>query len=48
MAYNEKLSDRIREGLADVPQVEEKRMFGGICYMVDGKWSGIVKFDMGR
>lgn len=47
MAYNEKLSDRIREALADVPLVEEKRMFGGICYMVDGKMCvGVVKDEM--
>src|SRR3569833_1094612 len=47
MAFNEKLSDRIREALADVPSAEEKRMFGGICYMVDGKMCvGVVKDDM--
>jgi TfoX/Sxy family transcriptional regulator of competence genes len=37
MAFDEKLNDRIREALSDVPKVEEKRMFGGICYMVNGK-----------
>lgn len=37
MPFNEKLNDRIREAMATVPTVEEKRMFGGICYMVDGK-----------
>jgi TfoX/Sxy family transcriptional regulator of competence genes len=37
MAYNEQLSDRIREALADLPDVTEKIMFGGICYMVNGK-----------
>ena len=47
MAYNEKLSDRIREALADVPNVEEKQMFGGACYMVDGKMCvGVVKDEM--
>ena len=47
MAYNEKTSDRIREALVDVPLVEEKNMFGGICYMVDGKMCvGVVKDDM--
>ena len=47
MAYNEKLSDRIREALANVPQVEEKKMFGGVCYMVDGKMCvGVVKDEM--
>lgn len=27
MAYNEKLAERIREALVDVPQVEEKKCF---------------------
>jgi TfoX/Sxy family transcriptional regulator of competence genes len=47
MAFNENLSDRIREALLDVPHVEEKRMFGGICYMVDGKMCiGVVNDEM--
>jgi TfoX/Sxy family transcriptional regulator of competence genes len=47
MAYNEKLADRIREALVDIPKVEEKQMFGGTCFMVDGKMCiGIVKDDM--
>ena len=37
MAFNEQLSNRIREALATVPGVSEKRMFGGICYMVNDK-----------
>jgi hypothetical protein len=37
MAYNEQLSNRIREALENVPGVEEKHMFGGVCYMVDDK-----------
>jgi TfoX/Sxy family transcriptional regulator of competence genes len=37
MAFNEKLSNRIREALAEQPDVEEKFMFGGICFMVNGK-----------
>ena len=47
MAYNEQLSNRIREALENVPGVEEKHMFGGVCYMVDGKMCvGVVKDDM--
>jgi TfoX/Sxy family transcriptional regulator of competence genes len=47
MAYNEKLSDRIREALAETPKVEEKFMFGGVCYMVNGKMCiGVVKDEM--
>jgi TfoX/Sxy family transcriptional regulator of competence genes len=37
MPYNIKLADRVREALINVPKVEEKFMFGGICFMVDGK-----------
>ena len=37
MAYNEKLANRIREALAHLPGVEEKRMFGGVAFMVNGK-----------
>ncbi len=37
MAYNEKLTQRVREALKDVPDIEEKRMFRGITFMVDGK-----------
>ncbi len=39
MAYNEKLADSIREALAEheFTDVEEKKMFRGICFMVNGK-----------
>ena len=37
MAYNEKLTARIREALAHLPKVEEKRMFRGVTFMVDDK-----------
>ncbi|MFL5809053.1 MAG: TfoX/Sxy family protein [Flavisolibacter sp.] len=37
MAFNEKLTSRIRTALADLPRVEEKRMFRGVTFMVDGK-----------
>ena len=47
MAFNEKLGDKIREALVNVPNVEEKYMFGGICYMVNGKMCiGVVKDEM--
>ena len=31
------LTNRIREALADTPDVTEKNMFGGTAFMVDGK-----------
>lgn len=37
MAHNEKLANKIRQGLAHLPGVEEKKMFGGIAFMVEGK-----------
>lgn len=37
MAYSEKLAERIREALSHLSKVEEKEMFGGMCYMVNGK-----------
>ena len=38
MPYNEKLADRIREKIARThKKVEEKKMFGGLCFMVNGK-----------
>jgi TfoX/Sxy family transcriptional regulator of competence genes len=47
MAFNEKLVERIRESLVDIPKVEEKQMFGGVCFMVNGKMCiGVVKEEM--
>ena len=47
MAFNEQLSNRIRQALADLPHVEEKLMFGGICYMVNDKMCiGVIKDEM--
>ena len=47
MAFDEQLSNRIREALVELPEVEEKLMFGGICYMLNGKMCiGVVKDEM--
>jgi len=45
MAYDEKLADRVRERLADVPNVEEKKMFRGITFMVNDKMCVSVSGD---
>lgn len=37
MAYNEKIAERIREALIDVKNLTEKKMFGGIAFMVNDK-----------
>ena len=35
MAYDEELAERIRDHLGDIP-VTEKRMFGGLAFLVGG------------
>jgi TfoX/Sxy family transcriptional regulator of competence genes len=46
MAYNEKLADRIREQLVGL-KVEEKRMMGGLTFMVNAKMCvGVLDDDL--
>lgn len=46
MAVNEKLADRVRAIISQTHEdVEEKRMFGGLCFMVDGKMCVGVQQD---
>ena len=45
MAHNEKLVDRIRELLVDTPNVEEKKMFRGLTFMVNDKMCISVASD---
>ena len=37
MAYNEKLANRIRVALSHLLKVEEKKMFGGLAFIVENK-----------
>jgi TfoX/Sxy family transcriptional regulator of competence genes len=47
MAYDEKLADRIREFLVDLPKVDEKQMMGGLTFMVNDKMCvGVIKGEM--
>jgi uncharacterized protein (TIGR02453 family) len=47
MAYSEDLAARIRGALGDRSDVVEKKMFGGLAFMVAGKMAcGIVKDDL--
>jgi TfoX/Sxy family transcriptional regulator of competence genes len=47
VAYDEKLANRIRERLMDLPIVEEKAMMGGLTFMVNDKMCvGIIKDEM--
>lgn len=47
MAYDEQLAARIRDVLAGVEGVSERKMFGGLAVMVDGHMAcGIVGHDL--
>nr|NQU92968.1 TfoX/Sxy family protein [Bacteroidota bacterium] len=48
MAYDEHLADRIKQTLQEKRiSFEEKKMMGGICYMVDDKMcAGVIKDKM--
>ena len=47
MAYNEILAQRIRERLAALPKVEEKKMMGGLTFMLNDKMCvGIIKDEL--
>ncbi len=39
MAYDTELADRIRELIASERGVEEKRMFGGLAFLINGNMS---------
>ncbi|HWZ35473.1 MAG TPA: TfoX/Sxy family protein [Mucilaginibacter sp.] len=47
MAYNEQLATRIREALMErgIDDIEEKKMFRGLCFMVNGKMCLCVSGD---
>ncbi len=43
MAYDPGLAERIRDALRERPNVSERKMFGGIAFMLDGHMAlGIV------
>ncbi len=47
MAYDEGLAERLRNILDDHRGVSEKKMFGGLCFLLDGKMCcGIVKDEL--
>jgi TfoX/Sxy family transcriptional regulator of competence genes len=39
MAYDEDLANRIRELIAGEPDLTEKKMFGGLAFLIDGNMS---------
>jgi len=47
MAYDEGLAERIREIMEEEPGFAEKKMFGGICFVLFGNMvCGIIKEDL--
>ena len=47
MAYNETLANRIRAIVGDGPGLTERKMFGGIAFMLNGNmFCGITRDDL--
>ncbi len=47
MAYSEDLAERVREALDGRPGVGERKMFGGVAWMVNGNMAcGIIGEDL--
>ena len=47
MAYDEQLAARIRTALKGTHQIVERKMFGGLAYLSNGKmFAGILKQDL--
>ena len=47
MVYNEKLADRIRKTIGKNKNVTEKKMFGGLSFLLNGKmFCGVLKEDL--
>jgi len=47
MAYDELLAQRLSEALDEQPNVEDKKMFGGVGYLVNGNMvCGVLNEDL--
>ena len=47
MAYDEHLEQQIRELLDDIPSMIGKKMFGGVCFMINGNMAcGVHKNNL--
>jgi TfoX/Sxy family transcriptional regulator of competence genes len=47
MTYNQSIANKIRERLADLPNITEKDMMGGIAFMLNDKMCvGVIKDEM--
>lgn len=45
MAYNVRLAQRMRESLAEINDLEEKKMFGGVGFLIQGNMACGVNGD---
>ena len=45
MAYNEEFAERVRALMKDAEGYSERKMFGGICYMINGNMACGVNGD---
>ena len=47
MAYDDKLADRVRQAVGPRTDVTEKKMFGGVAFLLDGRmFCGIAKDEL--
>jgi len=47
MAYDEALAERVRDRLTDLPGVTDKRMFGSLAFLSDGRLTvGVTGDDL--
>ena len=47
MAYDESLADRVRDALSARADLSERKMFGGIAFMVGGNMAvGVIEDDL--
>ncbi len=47
MAYDEELAERVRELLVAEPELTEKKMFGGLAFLIDGRMAVAVSGEGG-
>jgi len=47
MGYDTKLADRVRRAVAGKRRITEKKMFGGVAFLLDGKmFCGVASHDL--
>lgn len=47
MAYNEDLAERVKNILGEKPGFNMKKMFGGVCYLLNGNMAcGVLNNDL--